>query len=316
MSDFLALVCPQCGGALPQQAAWRRVACTYCHVLVTRNPSLVERSHFQAALRRQAAEHARLNPEFVLEGAPCRLIAPLGSGETASIWQAERLTAYPERITLKIAHDASGAAQLDAEAQHLQNLLARDGPGSAYYSRRIPQLVAQGQYQGRRVLAWRVPPGYWGSMAAVLRNQPAGIRSEHAVWIWRRVLDILGYLHNNGLAHGALSADHWLVQPRDHGVMLIGWRHLHSAEPTDAAHDLQQSAWTIRQLLNPSDTEPPALRADLPAPLADLLASASDYAWCRSTTAPALDALLKDRARQAFGPPRFIPFSPHSPTHF
>ncbi|WP_028456023.1 hypothetical protein [Chitinilyticum litopenaei] len=310
MSDFLALVCPQCGGALPQQAAWRRVACPYCQALVTRNPKLVERSSFQAAMRRQAADHAQLNPEFTLAGAPCRLIAPLGSGETASVWLAERLAAYPERITLKIAHDKSCAAHLDDEYSRLQDLQHIDGPGSAYYSRRVPQPVAQGDYLGRRVLALRVPPGYWGSLAAVLHRQRDGIRAEHAVWIWRRVLDVLAYLHDKGLAHGALSADHWLVQPRDHGVMLTGWRRLHRAGADGAAGDLRQSAWTIRQLLNPSDDQRPTLRDTLPEPLATLLENTCKHDWCRTTSARELDAMLKSAARQSFGPPRFIHFHP------
>jgi hypothetical protein len=146
------------------------------------------------------------------------------------------------------------------------------------------------------------------------------------VWIWRRALATLGFIHDAGWTHGDVSLEHLLVQPRDHGGMLIDWsaatrvvtgvqedKLLSSAT---VARDLVQLAWSMRMLLcaDPA-SDVPRIPASVPAALSALLTRCSeDAAWCASERAHGLDRLLLEAGRASFGAPRFVPFDPYSPS--
>jgi len=310
MATFTALTCPQCGGALPRQALWRMVACPYCRAMVTRSASVVERAPYQAAYQRSlGGGSGRVLP---IAGQRYRVLAPLGQGEHCEVLLAERCGALPQRVTIKLAHTPGHT--LAAEADTLCRLQALQLAGSAYFSQRLPQPVAHGRTgeagHEREALVLRHPTGFWGSLADVQTAHPHGLAdARHAVWLWRRVLELLAYTHAAGWAHGDLRAAHWLLHPGDHGVLVIGWsRARHSGDTT---RDLMQSAWTIRALLSGETHDRPPIPSHLPTPVAEVLRAASeDAAWCARLGAHGIDQALVAAAREAFGPPQVIPFDP------
>ncbi|SEO37740.1 hypothetical protein SAMN05428959_10787 [Duganella sp. CF517] len=314
----VTLICPQCGAPLPRQAQWRTVVCTYCSAEVTRAAKIVKAASFREAyLRSRATALDGAGGDAVAcNGERYRILLPLGHGTSAKVSMAQRLGAMPERVTLKLAHAGSPPGRLRREADILRELQNVSRPGAAYFSQRLPQLAGHGTASANsaietEALLLRSPVGYWGSLAAVRRNYPAGVDPRHAVWIWRRILEVLGYVHDAGWVHGRLGPEHLLVHPGDHGVLIIGWA---DARRRDAratpARDLMQAAWAIRGLLHGGEDEPP-IGAGLPAPLAVLLKKASeDIAWCARHGAAGIDDALKAAAREAFGAPRFIPFTP------
>lgn len=309
---FAALTCPQCGGALPRQALWRMVACPYCNAQVTRSEQVVQRAAFRAALERVNARPCGPGQQLSIGGRRYRVLATLARGVSSEVLLAERCAVVPERVTLKLVHSATHS--LAREAEVLQQLQGLQGAGAAYFSQRLPQVVTLSRTgepgHEREALVLRQPVGFWGSLAEVQRAHAHGLQDErHAVWIWRRLLEVLGYVHGAGWTHGDVSPEHALVHPGDHGVLLIGWSR--ARQGGRVAHDLMQSAWTVRSLLQgPGDTEP-AIPARLPKPLADLLQAAStDAGWCERIGATGLDQALVAAARAAFGPPQFVPFHP------
>lgn len=292
------------------------VACPFCGASVTRSEEVVQAAQFHEAWLRAMAGVPHAPQTLVLGTEKYRVLASLGGGEHVAVYLAERLSYLPERVLLKIAHAEGQSGPLLREHEVLRALQALDGPGAAYFSTRLPQAVrlgvaSGGWQQGHAVLVLRYPVGYWGSMADVLLHQRHGIDPRHVVWIWRRVLDILGYVHGNGWTHGRLLAEHLLVQPRDHGILVTGWRLAHAgASRGEQAEDLRQTAWCMRGLLC-GGVELPEIPASLPAPLAVLLQRASeDHAWCEARGATGIDEALRAAAREAFGTPRFVPFSP------
>lgn len=311
---FVALTCPQCGAPLPRQARWRNVTCTYCRAVVTTAKDVV-----QAAWFREAANRARAVDEagqlWRWRDSAYRVLAPLGGGGTADLYLAQRL--FPaERVVLKLARDAASSSTLEHEATILKRLQAAETPGSAYFTQRLPQPLGfstahDGAGGERAALLLRHSPGYWGSLEDARAGHPQGVDARHVVWIWRRILEVLAYVHDNGWAHGRLSNDHLLVHPHDHGVLIIGWsRATEHANARAHARDLRQAAWSMRALLAPGDGEP-AIGASVPAPLARLLRLASeDEAACVKLGARGIDAELKTAAAQAFGAPRFVVFEP------
>jgi hypothetical protein len=280
--------------------------------MVTRSSRVVERKTFHEAWLRSLGVNGARGRLLQIRARTYRVLATLGDTDGCEVMSAITCGPLPERVLIKLAHD--GANSLATEAEVLQRLQGLDLPSSAYFSQRLPEFVALGVTEGfsdaRDALVTRQPVGYWGTLDDVMAHHPSGLRDpRHAVWLWRRVLEVLGYLHGAGWTHGDLRASHWLVNPGDHGVLLIGWACARRAGPV--ARDLMQSAWTVRALLHGHSEAPPPLGAQVPAPLAGLLRVASeDAAWCTRHGAAEIDRQLAAAAREAFGPPAFIPFNP------
>lgn len=324
MLSLLALSCPQCSAPLPRAARWRTVNCSYCGATIARGEETVERESFRAALRRaDAADGAASGRVLHWRGARWRVLAPLATGEHGEVLLAQRLGAVPERVTVKLAHDDRAAvAALRREAAVLDALQALAIPGAAYFTRRLPQPVgigiAEGPAEGaREALVLRHPPGYWGSLHDVRAANPRGIDARHAVWLWRRMLEVLAFVHDAGWTHRDISPAHALVHPRDHGVLLVGWSRAQqaagAAQAEAAARDLMQSAWTVRAVLHGADATDagPGFGARTPAPLSALLGRISeDAAECRRLGARGIEAALSQASQASFGAPRFVHFDP------
>ncbi|MET0855722.1 MAG: protein kinase family protein [Telluria sp.] len=244
----------------------------------------------------------------------------MATGAHTRILLAERTGALRERVVLKVSGDGARPGRLLRESEVLAQLQDDSAAGAAYFTQRLPQAVAFGVGHepggcSSEVLVLRHPTGYWGSLAAARANYPRGIDARHAVWMWRRTLDVLAYAHAEGWAHGNLHPGHLLVHPGDHGVLIIGWA---DAQRADAGHagfgrDLQQTAWSMRALLATDDGDgAPSIPDSVPSPLAALLRRASeDRAWCSATGAQGLHDELVAAAATSFGTPRFIEFSPN-----
>ena len=317
MPALIALSCPQCSAPLPRAARWRTVECAYCGTTVVRGEETVRREDFRAALRR-AQSQAVGGRLLRWRGAHYRVLAPLGRGEHVEVLLAERLGALPERVTLKLALHEAGAKALAREAAALAALQSLDIPGAAYFTRRLPQAIGTGPAEGwseapREALALRHPTGFWGSLEAVRQAHAQGIDPRHAVWIWRRMLEVLAFVHDAGWCHGAIAPEHALVHPRDHGVLLIGWSQARPrAGRAMMARDLKQSAWTLRALLHgPAGDGAPGLGARTPGPLASLLHECSEATGaCARLGARGSVAALSDAARAACGAPQCVHYAP------
>jgi hypothetical protein len=112
--------------------------------------------------------------------------------------------------------------------------------------------------------------------------------------MWKRTLDMLGWLHQRGWAHGDVTPAHLLIHPRDHGVVLAGWSS--AVRGGSASTDIGESARAIAYVLGIQAT---------PAPIAKLIQEQS--------SAPASDAwavkdMLDAAAHEAYGPPRYHQF--------
>ncbi|MET0267296.1 MAG: zinc ribbon domain-containing protein [Duganella sp.] len=328
----LTLICPQCGAPLPAQARWRTVQCQYCHASVTPKARVVQAAAFHAAYQRSLADHDGAS-RIECCGQHYRILNTLGHGASdtpalsSRVLLAQRLGALPERVILKLqqagADDKALIQRQQQEMAVLRRLQAATDPGAAYFSQRLPQPVAQGRATGNvgahglthtHALIVRNPVGYWGSLADVLRHTPQGVDARHVVWMWRRVLEVLGHVHASGWAHTRVAPEHLLVHPADHGILIIGWSQARShSDSSLQARDLMQLAWSMRCLLHGGveQLSAPPIAASVPAPLASLLERASEDAnWCATHGAAGIDSQLKAAAQAAFGPPRFLHFNP------
>ena len=63
------------------------------------------------------------------------------------------------------------------------------------------------------------------SGAEVIGKFGDSLDSRHIVWMFKRTLIILGYIHYKGIVHGAITPDHLLFNKKDHGLKICGWIH-------------------------------------------------------------------------------------------
>ena len=309
--SWVALNCPQCSAPLPRVAIWRSVKCPACGALITRTESVVTRDSFRHALLRSRDGGGVFAGAIMCGGRSYSLMQRVCIGDSSEVYLAQRLGSLPLLVTVKLTSLSAVKVKYHREAQNLRELREiQAGAASVFVAQRLPEVVAQGPVldDGKEALILRYPAGYWGSLAALCERFPRGIDPRHAVWIWRRMLDTLHFIHAQSWCHGDVRPDHALVNPEDHGILLIGWAAAKkNATEMEQAGDLMRSARVVVVLLS-GEKGAGSIPVHVPRILADLITRASeDEGFCLAQKAQGLDALLRKTAQEAFGPPAFVP---------
>ncbi|MFC7549592.1 serine/threonine protein kinase [Plantactinospora sp. GCM10030261] len=224
---------------------------------------------------------------------------------------------------LKLTRDPANN-DLAAREQVALRRIERDG--DPRYLPYVPRLVDTFRHRDdtgaeRRVSVLATVPGLH-SLTEVRRRRPGGLDPRDAAWMWRRLLVALGLAHRAGVVHGAVLPDHVLVQPADHGVVLVGWgasvadpgdvvpvlvpgyqdwypAEVGRRQPPGPGTDIAMAARCMSTLMGTG--APPALRAFATGCAAPRLDQRPDDAW---RLLGELDELL-DRL---YGPRTFRPF--------
>lgn len=323
-----ALVCPACGAPLPSNARRAIVVCPFCNASVTDAGPVILGQSFRNALAELDASVPTTERRVRVGGLPYRLLGRVAQGESSDVFLAERARPVTERVILKVLRADADRDLHDREWAALTALEASDVPGSVELSRRLPSPVARGRVEGtdRTALLVRASCGFSDTLEDVLRAYPNGVDGRHASWMWRRVLEMLSWVHRAGWAHGALLPPHLVVHARDHGVLLVGWscaaplggkaglpvvnerfadlypRELLRGAPPSVRTDLAMTARNMSWVLGGTGASVPL---SVPVSLRELIeevsASGADDAW-------ELRSRVGHAARAAFGPPRFHPF--------
>lgn len=210
-------LCETCGG--PLDAPWDQlvIVCSYCG---TQN--LDGRPGGPVPARVPADERVRLNlggRTYVLEG-------PLGRGDSSDVYRARWVVRLGELVFVKVEAAAADPDLLRGEWECLIDLQGSTADGADHFVSRLPAPVAHGLIDSDRprvasVFGWM--PGFSHSLSEACDEHPDGVPGEVLVWLLKRLLEELGFVHRSGWVHGAVTPDHVLVHPRDHGAQLIGW---------------------------------------------------------------------------------------------
>jgi hypothetical protein len=331
-----ALKCPQCTGPLAPSRFGRSLVCTYCGSTVVLDEQMVPAARFREALRAWNSPTTHGYASWItVDGGHWALGPLLARGEISDVYPAERARRPTERVLVKILREAAEAARFDHEWEVLTELQRSAAPGAPTFAPLLPQPVARGTvaagaFAGAKAMVLRRDPGFVHTFEAVRRALPGGIEPRASVWIWRRILEVLSFLHACGYVHGAVLPPHLLAERAEHGVRLVGYgaagrpgERLAVVSPAQReiyppdllasrrlapAADLAMSARAVTVLVggDPAtgevpDAVPPALVALLRrvgSPPAG--AAPGEDAW-------ALREHLGEIARRAFGPPAFCP---------
>jgi len=211
---------------LPKRAALVRVVCEYCKSEVTIERYAVKAAEYRSTLEEYiAADGADV---IAVEGVRFRLCERIATGHSADVWRAERATRLSERVIVKVLRDSADEPMLRNERAVLRELAQSKAKGTEFFAPFLPQAagfgVATGANGGNRLAAvFREPAGFSHTLLGVQRAYPQGIDPRHLVWVWRRALELLGWLHLSGFVHGAVLPEHLLINARDHAVRLVGY---------------------------------------------------------------------------------------------
>ncbi|HTJ40197.1 MAG TPA: serine/threonine protein kinase [Dactylosporangium sp.] len=225
---------------------------------------------------------------------------------------------------LKLVRDPACNDLMAREAAALRRMAEHADPRYLPY---VPRLVDTFRHKAdgtaRRGNVIGVSATRLHSLAEVQRKRPHGLDPRDAAWMWRRLLVGLGTAHRAGVVHGAVLPEHVLIEPGDHGVVLVDWcysasepgeriaaivprhRDRYPAEVLDRGEpgpytDLAMAAGLMADLMG--DRAPKALRR-----FADGCRLASprqrpDDAW-------RLLAELDELLHRLYGPRKFRPFA-------
>jgi len=271
--------CPRCGAPLAADSIGASIAtCAYCEGTLVADPRVVWASRYRRAL-------APVDCDVEVASVPYALEGLLAHGESCDVYLARRARTPTERVILKVPRGDD--ATLRAEWDALTTLHSSDARGAAHFTQRLPQLVARGPAGS----VMRFPSGFVHTLVDVRAAHGDALDPRHAVWILRRTLELLGWVHQSGFVHGDVRPEHVLLHARDHGVLLVGWSR--ARRGGDPRADVAMSARCIVWLLG---------NARLPSELAvalGALAHDGGDAW-------AADEWITNAARAAFGPRRYV----------
>jgi hypothetical protein len=337
-----ALECPHCGAPIPAEqtgAAHAIVECAYCGRTLTGVPGVSWGMLLTSAAREK--DDGTVDPRRVCTvlGRGYLVEGRLARGESTDVYLASRIGRVTERVILKVLRAMSDADLLAREWKVLHALHASRAQGSSFFQTLLPQPVAKGTVDtgdgvARLALVYRWRSGFQHTMDDIAKEYPRGVDARAAVWMWRRVLDLLGWVHESGHVHGAVLPQHMLVHPRDHGVVLCGWScatAIAARDPLPAwsvasrayypddvlaeggktagaptpATDIAMSARCIARVLG-GDPTGRDLPGAVPSQLAALVRSCSQTGLAEG--AWALRQRVGEVARELFGPPRFERF--------
>jgi hypothetical protein len=282
--------CPSCGGPLPHSADW--LVCKFCGAELKPAPG----AQYHIWPKTEDPPFAPEKPRVSISGVRFCVLGQLGRGEVADVLLARRDSRVTEMVVIKMARDGSDVSRLGREWSAIADIASKDREGDVYFRRMLPQPVVNGLVDGSKrvasVFRWR--SGFQWTFDDLLVENKAGVDPRAGVWLWKRVLDMLGWVHRGGWAHGSIAPAQLLVHPRDHGVAIVGWsRAVKGGSPSD---DIGASARAVATVLG---------AGSVPAPIANLVREQS--------TTPAEDAWtvkekLDQAAFEAYGPPKYHRF--------
>jgi len=331
-----AIICPQCNAPLTPHRFARMAVCAYCGTTVQLDETSLSAAIFHESFRLWNTPTSYSFANCISLGerhwALERLIA---HGSVADVYTARRARWPTELVLVKVLRDKRDGGIFDHEWNMLQSLQQSNAPGADLFLRLVPQPVLHGDISAglmvaQRVSIFRWASGFYHTFEEIARGYPQGIPPQASIWVWRRILELLSFLHASGMVHGAVLPPHLLTQENEHGVRLVGYNNAtlggdsvrsvmaeyESYYPSttlakvglSSGVDLIMSARCIISILG-GDPVTGDLPATVPAPLAATIrrVALSSVADADRQDAWALREELGRLAGQVFGPPRFLP---------
>lgn len=331
-----AFMCPQCNAPLTPGRFAQSVVCSYCGSTINLDSASISATRFHEAFRVWNSPASYQFSSWISFGdSHWALGQQIAQGDISDVYTGQRARWPTELAILKILRDSKDADLFDNDWNSLQTLHKSNVPGVDSFTVLIPQPIihgdiSAGSFAGKRVSVFRWISGFFHTFEDVIRVYPQGIPPRASVWVWRRILEVLSFIHASGMVHGAVLPSHLLVQENEHGVRLVGFgcsgriggklrtssQNFESFYPEAKRSrltltpqlDLAMSARCVVALLG-GDPASASLPATVPAPLTGILQRvarieptdrAHEDAW-------SVREELGQIADRVYGAPQFVP---------
>lgn len=330
-----ALKCPQCGGPLTPGKFARIAKCPHCGSTVTLDEQTVSAARFREAYREwNSPANNGFSEWLTINGSHWAVGEKVAQGEISDVYLAQRARRPTEFVIIKILRNTSDVSRFENEWQVLDKLHHSEARGASTFSKLLPQPVTTGEvsagiHKGSRAMVFRRAEGFSHSLEEVRRRNQSGIDPRSSIWLWRRILEVLSFIHASGVVHGAVLPPHVIVEAGEHGARLIGYGSagdrgsrlqfvanqyksyypegfLDSMELAPRV-DIVMSARTIAVLLG-GDAATCLVPDAVPRSLAELIVESG--CWSVEPKCPdawALHERLGTLAQQVYGAPKFCP---------
>jgi len=329
-------MCPQCGAPLVPNKFARSIVCSYCGATVQLDESSVSAERFHKAFHVwNSPESYQIPSWFSIGESHWALDKCIASGDISDVYTGQRARWPTELAIIKLLRDRQDRTLFDNEWEVLQALQRSDAPGSDTFTILLPQPIIHGDVTnganaGQRVNIFRWASGFHHTFDEVLQAYPQGIPPRASIWIWRRILEVLSFIHNSRMVHGAALPSHLLIQENDHGVRLVGYsvagpvgeklrtisqryesfypKSVRSVPSLTAQLDITMSARCMVAILG-GHPETGSLPQTVPLRLARLVQqiALTDPAKSAREDAWSIREELGIIAKEVFGAPQFIP---------
>lgn len=126
----------------------------------------------------------------------------------------------------KVAQHAGDNDLVENEARVLTHLVPKNAKNEKFF-KYLPKLLDTFSMRGksgsqRKVNVMPRIGDEWYTLVEVREAHP-NLDFKDAVWVLNRLLEGLGYVHGQGVIHGALVPTNVLIHPVEHGAKIIGW---------------------------------------------------------------------------------------------
>lgn len=203
--------------------------CPQCLLPAPRN----ETAQFcpRCGLRYESASQQDAPMELRLSSGVVVVHDRLAFGDICNIYRCT-IGASAQAGVFKIARTHHTNGHLANEVAVLRRLHAADDAGR--FTPFLPAVVDTASYAdegggpARTAVVLRYHDGIPGPRALYTLKEvrdayPAGLDARDMAWMWRRLLTILGFSHQQRRVHGAVTPAHVLIEPQGHKLVLIGW---------------------------------------------------------------------------------------------
>jgi len=133
--------------------------------------------------------------------------------------------ATDHKVVFKVARNGSDNDLVENESKILTDLYpdtAKDEKNYRFLPKLSESFIMRSPGSQRRVNIFPWLSEY-RSLAEVLQVYPDGIDYRDMVWMFKRILHGIGFVHQNHVIHGALIPSHIMIHPVDHGAKIIDW---------------------------------------------------------------------------------------------
>lgn len=143
----------------------------------------------------------------------------LAIGDVCDVYQTTN-----NKYVVKVCRHPALQSMLDTEAAILTKL--RTAYGKLLLAQMFPEVVVRLTAESdkgvkKATTVFYKPDGYI-PLPQVSARHPK-LDGRHIAWMYKRLLTALSAAHRQGIVHGAVFPEHILINPENHGLMLIGW---------------------------------------------------------------------------------------------